>query len=448
MSRTEDLLEIARKHLIRFHAANEEPPVLSRGLGTKVWDVEGKEYLDLMSGQVCATIGHNHPRIVEALREAADKKIHCNDFLLSDDSIMLAAEMAKIMPPSLSKYIFKSTGSEANETAFYMAKIFTGKYEVVSPDRSFYGNTAAARASSYRSSHRGHGPNMPGTYVIPAPYCYRCPLKLTSPECGFACADVGFAMFDRESDGSAAVVVSEPIMSGGGVIDPPAGYLKHLQKKAQERGMLLMLDEAQTGLGRCGTMFTFEQDDIVPDILTMSKTLGGGIPLSAVATTDEIEEVCFKRKFIMGSSHTNDPLPTRVGAAVLRVLREERLPERARENGAYFKARLKELAETFEIIGDVRGRGLLIGIELVSDRVLKTPADRAGKLFGDACTEMGLIVGVINNAGENTVVRLGPPLTISRSEIDQALDIMRRAFAQVTNKIGATLTAVGGARPH
>lgn len=416
--------------MIRFHAMDEEAPVIERALGTQVWDVEGKEYLDLVSGQVCATIGHNHPRIVAAVLDACKKEIHCNDFLLSDDAIDLAEALIGMLPEPLSKCVFKSTGSEANEVAFYMAKIKTGNYEIVSPDRSFYGNTAAARAATFRTSHRNHGPNLNGTFAIPAPYCYRCPLSLTPDTCSFACADVGFAMYDRQTAGSPAAVISEPILSGGGVIDPPRGYFKHLKALADERGMLFILDEAQTGLGRTGTMFAFQHEnvDVIPDILTLSKTLGGGIPLSATVTTDEIERSCFEDKFIMGSSHTNDPLPTRVGKAVLDVLREDDLPRESKVKGEYFKGRLLLLMDKFELIGDVRGRGLLLGVEFVQDRGTKVPAYEEGNVFVKACTDLGMIVNVIQTRDENTVLRIAPPLVIEYAQIDQALEIIEKAL--------------------
>jgi 2,2-dialkylglycine decarboxylase (pyruvate) len=435
MGRTGELLSIANRHLIRFHAVDEEAPVLTRGLGSTVWDVEGKDYIDFVSGQVCATLGHNHPRIVEAIVEACAKQIHCNDFLLSDDPIALAEELAKLLPAKLSKFVFKSTGSEANEVALYMAKAFTDGWEVVSPDRSYYGGTAGARSSTYAIGHKTNAPGVPGTFSLPAPYCYRCPLKKTFPSCDYACIDVGFDRFDCESEGSPAAVIAEPILSGGGIIEPPPGYFQHLQRRARERSMLLILDEAQTGLGRVGSMFAFEQDGVVPDILTLSKTLGGGIPLSCTATSPKIEQRCFDRKFVMGSSHTNDPLPTRVGKAVLQVLQDEKLPLRAHTVGARLRSQLLEFAQKYELIGDIRGRGLLLGVELVRDRNTKEPAEEEGRLFARMCTKMGLIVSLTGAPGRNTVVRIAPALTIADDEMSKGLDIFEAALQKITARL-------------
>ena len=249
------------------------------------------------------------------------------------------------------------------------------------------------------------------------------------------CLERGFERFDAASSGSLAGTIVEPVLSAGGVIDPPPGYLRRLAEETRARGGLLIVDEAQTGFGRLGTMFGFEQDGIVPDIVTVSKTLGGGLPLAATIISPEIEELAVSRGFVHVTSHVSDPLPSAVGLAVLDVITEERLPERAAVMGARLKAGLLELAERYPIIGDVRGRGLLLGVELVTDRATREPADALGERATDECLTRGLSMNIVRHVGANSVWRIAPPLTVSEDEIDLALSIMDDSLA-------ATLDAV------
>jgi 2,2-dialkylglycine decarboxylase (pyruvate) len=427
------LLEKAHAHLIRFHALEDHPPILSRGQNAKVWDVEGNEYIDFVSGQICATIGHNHPRIIEALQHSCGKMIHSNNYMLHDDSIVLAEKLAELLPSSLDKLIFKSTGSEANEAAMAMAKVHTGGYEIVAPQRGFFGTTSSCRSATYSYGHQGHGPGLPGNISIPAPYAYRCPIRHCNGACDTTCLDVGFDLYDAQTEGYGAAVIVEPIFSAGGLLDPPERWFTRLAEKTRERGMLLILDESQTAPARLGVMFGFQELGVVPDMLTFSKCIGGGIPLSVVVTSREIEESCFEKHFIMGSSHTNDPLPCRVGLAVLEVLIEEDLSRRAKELGDYLRSRLDALAQKYEIIGDVRGRGLLQGMELVQDRNSKEPAEAEGFMFSEACLERGLIANIVRMKGQNSVIRMAPPLTIPRDELDRGIEIMDEAFRMVSD---------------
>lgn len=434
MERTTQLLEKAHSLLIRTHAVNEKPPILSRGLGSRVWDVEGKEYIDFVSGQICSTIGHNHPRIIEAVNESAAKMLHSSSWLLHEDAIELAEELSKLLPERLRKFVFKSAGGEANEVALHLAKMCTGNYEVLTLDRSYYGATAGARSSTTAFGHRGYGPTVPGSYFMPAPNSYRCPIRSCRDKCDLTCLEVGFAQYDSQTTGQPAAVLVEPIMSSGGMIEPPAHYYLRLQEEAHKRGMLVIFDEAQTGLGRVGSMFAFELYGIVPDILTLSKTIGGGIPLSATATGAEIEQAAFDKGFVHGSSHANDPLPARVGLAVLKVLQEENLPAQAAEKGDYLRKNLTSMAERYELIGDIRGRGLLMGVEFVRDRETREGAEEVGRRFNELCIERGLLVNIIRLPGANSVCRIAPPLTISYAELDRALSIMEDALAELTRK--------------
>ena len=241
---------------------------------------------------------------------------------------------------------------------------------------SFHGSTSGAGASTFIPSRRaGYGPTVPGSFAIPVPDCYRCPLALTFPSCEYACARVGFDLVDRQSVGSLAAVIAEPILGTAGCVEPPPGYLGELQRLARQREMLLIFDEAQTGLGRTGDLWGGDRDGVTPDLLTISKTLGGGIPLAATATTAAVEAQAYRAGFFFFTSHLNEPLPAAVGLAVLDVIADEKLVDAARDRGAYLKQGLLALKDRYEIVGDVRGRGLLMGVDFV-DRSREQAARR------------------------------------------------------------------------
>ena len=424
-----ELLERARKHLIRY-CRTWQAPVIVSGRGSTVVDVDGREYLDFTSGQMCATIGHNHPRVVEALEACARRILHLNSSLLSPETIELGERLASILPPPLSMSIFLNTGSESNEIALKLAKLVTGRFETVGLTRSFHGLTVGAGSSTYAIARRGHGPALPG-FALPAPYCYRCPVRSTFPGCDYLCLRAGFELVDAESVGSLAACIVEPIISAGGLIDPPRGYLTALREECRKRGMLYILDEAQTAFGRLGTMFAFEQDGGAPDILTLSKTFGGGIPIAATVTSPEIEARAVDNGFFHITSHVSDPMPSLVGLAVLDLIEKENLAEAARKQGEQFASGLRALAKRYEIIGDVRGRGLLLGVEFVRDRESKEPAEDEGAKITRECLNRGLLISIVHFPGSMSVWRIAPPLTTTRAEIDRALEIIESSIRAV-----------------
>ncbi len=443
MSR-DPLLDVADRHLIRY-VPGFAPFIVQRAQGSWVWDRDGNRILDFTSGQICSTIGHNHPRIVEAIRDACDRVLHLNSWMLSEEVIRLAERLASLLPAPLDKVIVLNTGSESNEVAMRLAKLATGRFEIVGLGQSFHGLTAGVASITYSVGHRGYGPQMPGSFALPSPYAYRCTIRSRgddTPGCGtcdMSCMERGFELFDANSAGSLAATIAEPVLSAGGVIDPPPGYLRHLADATHERGGLLIVDEAQTGFGRLGTMFGFEQDAVVPDIVTVSKTLGGGLPLAATIISAELEERAVERGFLHVTSHVSDPLPAAVGLAVLDVVVEERLPERAARMGERLRAGLAELADRHAIIGEVRGRGLLVGVELVTDRVTREPADDLGGRATDECLARGLSMNIVRHVGANSVWRMAPPLTVSEDEIDLALSIMDDSLTAVVKASGSAL---------
>jgi 2,2-dialkylglycine decarboxylase (pyruvate) len=324
-----------------------------------------------------------------------------------------------------------NTGSEANEVALKLAKMHTGRWEVVGLTRGFHGLLAGIASVNFSMAHAGYGPLLPGSFALPAPYEYRCPVRHCDGACDCTCLETGFDLIDQQSVGALCAVVAEPVLSAGGIIVPPDGYFRRMRELCDERGMLLVADEAQTGFGRLGTMFGFEHDGIVPDLVAVSKTLGGGVPIAATIASAAIEEDVVDKGFLHVTSHVSDPLPAAAGLAVLDVIEEERLVDRAGERGEYLLARLRELQAQHEQIGDVRGRGLLAGLELVTDRESREPANALGAAVTAECLDRGLSMNIVRAGSSANCFRMAPPLSIAEDEIDTAVSILDESLAAV-----------------
>lgn len=418
----------AARHLVRY-GMGLSPHVIVKARGATLWDQHGREILDFTSGQMCATIGHNHPRIVAAIEKACEGALHLYSGFVGPAVPALAGRLASMLPPSLSKSLFLSTGGEANEAAVRMARLATGRYEIVGLNGGWHGVTGGIASLTFAGRHHvDYGPRKPGTMSIPAPNCYRCPVRHCRDACDTTCLDVGFDMVDAQSSGSLAAFIAEPVLSSGGVIVPPRGYFPKLKEKCRERGMLLILDEAQTAFGRMGANFAFEQADVVPDILTVSKTLGGGVAIGATIAGEAIEQDCHDKGFVHVTSHVSDPLPAEVALAVLDVLEEEGLARRAAEMGRRLREGLQTLKARHEVIGDVRGHGLLQGVELVKDRETREPDAERGRAITDACMARGLSMNIVSVGGMAAVWRIAPPLNVSEAEIDRGLEILDDAI--------------------
>jgi 2,2-dialkylglycine decarboxylase (pyruvate) len=420
--------------LIRYGGAFWGETVV-RASGSYVETESGRRVLDFTAGQICATIGHNHPRVAEAVRRALDEVVHLNSWMISPPVLELAGALLATVPAPLAKAMFLSTGGESIEAAVKMAKLQTGGFEVASLTRSWHGLTGGAAALTMAGGRRGYGPALPGAFALPAPYAYRCPIKHCqgANACDCTCLEAGFELFDQSSVGAPAAVVAEPVLSAGGVIVPPPGYFARMLELCEEREMLLVLDECQTGLGRLGTMYGFEAYGVVPDFLVLSKTLGGGIPIGAVLTSAAIEAECHARGFMHVTSHVSDPLPAAAARAVLEVVIEEDLAARAARQGGRLLEHLRELQTRHELIGDVRGMGLLCGIELVEDRDSRAPADALGAALTDACEQRGLSINLVRGAstGSANCIRMAPPLTISDGDVDLAAEILDASLTEL-----------------
>jgi len=404
-----------------------------RARGSWLETAGGNRVLDFTAGQICATVGHNHPRVTAAIRRSLDDVVHLNSWMLSPPVLDLADALMATVPMPLERAMFLSTGGESVEVAVRMAKLSTGRFEVASLTRSWHGLTGGAAALTLAAGRRGYGPTLPGAFALPAPYAYRCPVRACDGECDCTCLEAGFDLFDQASVGSPAALVAEPVLSAGGVIVPPPGYFARLAELCAERGMLVVFDECQTGLGRLGTMYGFEHYGVVPDFLVLSKTLGGGVPIGAVVTTAAIEERCHELGFVHVTSHVSDPLPAGAARAVLDIVREDNLPARAARAGERLAGHLSELAARHEAVGDVRGMGLLRGVELVEDRESRRPAEALGLTLTEECERRGLSINLVRGGtgGAANCLRMAPPLTVSDDEIDLAAEILDASLTAV-----------------
>src|SRR5919204_5060189 len=268
-----------QQYLIRY-ARGFAPDVIRRAEGAWLETVDGRRILDFTSGQICSTVGHNHPRIAAAIRASLDDVVHLNSWMLSEPVLALAERLAGLAPDPLDRVMLLNTGSEANEVALKLAKLATGRFEVVALTRSFHGLLAGSGALTFSMGRTGYGPLVPGAFALPAPYAYRCPIRHCAGACDGTCLEAGFELVDQQSVGSLCALIAEPVLSTGGIIVPPDGYFRRACELCDERGMLLVIDEAQTGFGRLGSMFGFEHDGALPDVVSVSKTLGGGVPLA------------------------------------------------------------------------------------------------------------------------------------------------------------------------
>ena len=425
----------ADKHLIRYAGAGAfEPAIIERAKGSYVYDADDRPILDFTSGQMSALVGHSHPKIVEAVQRQVATVAHLFSGMLTRPVVELAERLAALAP-GLDKVLLLSTGGEANEAAIRMAKLVTGKHEVVAFSKSWHGMTGAAASATYSAGRKGYGPATVGSLAVPNPNAFRPRFKNPDGSLDWRTEiEDAFALIDSQSTGNLAAFIAEPILSSGGMLELPEGYLAVLKQKCHERGMLLILDEAQTGIGRTGLMFAHERDGVQPDILTLSKTLGAGLPLSAVMTTPEIEAEAHARGYLFYTTHASDPLPAAVGTAVLDIVAEEGLVERAATLGKRLFDGLSALKNEHECVGDVRGRGLFLGLEIIRDAESREPDHELGSRISEEAFRRGLNMNIVKLPGMGGVFRIAPPLTISEAEIDKGVGIMADSIAAVTGK--------------
>jgi 2,2-dialkylglycine decarboxylase (pyruvate) len=415
-----------------YMAGLESKPVIASAHGVWVIDTEGKEYLDFGSGQMAAALGHNHSRYVAAVRRNLETISHSTKTFLNIDRLELHERLGQILTPPLQKSLFLVSGSDAIEAAIDLARKATGGVDVLGMHMALHGSTSfVTRSLTFGWNRSRHGLAAPSTAAILSPFCYRCPVGKSFPSCDVQCLASSIELADANFTGRPAAMIIEPVMSAGGIVVPPPGYLKLLKQYCRERGMLLIMDESQTGLGKTGKMWGHLHEDVVPDIMTVSKHFGAGLPISAVCTTAEIAERAVENGYFATRSHACDPITCAAGIASIDIVLEEKLPERAAAIETRIKTAIGAMAGRYDFIGDVRGRGVLLGIELVEDRATQKPANEMTREAVRQCEERGLLVQARGSHARNNVVRLVPPMVSSDSEIDHGLAILEDVFASL-----------------
>ena len=409
------------------------PLVVESGRGCIVRDVDGNEYIDFNSGLVCLSVGHSHPKVVAAIKNQCDRFLHYSntDFFYAE-VVNLAEKLAEITPGNFDKKVyFGNSGAESVEAAVKLAKWHTRKQRFISFISAFHGRTIGALSftASKPTQRRYFFPLMPGVTHVPYPYCYRCPFKLTYPDCHYWCIDFidEFVLQKYVPPEEVAAIVFEPIQGEGGYVVPPPGYFQRLKKLADKYGILLIDDEVQAGMGRTGKWFAIEHWGVEPDILCSAKALASGLPLGATIAKSTIMDW-------VGGSHAStfggNPLSCVAANAVIDVTREEKLLGNATVQGAYIMKRLEELKQQTEIVGDVRGKGLMIGMEIVENKETKKPAPKKAAEIMKRSWKRG--VAVIT-CGSSTI-RIAPPLNITKELVDSALEIIADVVKEVESE--------------
>ena len=425
--------EIYDKYLITSMVGGFDPVEFDRAEGMMVYAEDRKEYLDCFSGISVVNAGHCHPKIVQAAKHQMDKFIHCSTYVYYNPAAgRLAQELAEISPGSLQKSFFGSSGAEAIEGAMRLAKHYTGKNEFVALTQSFHGRTYATLSITGNSGRKlDSGPYMPGVAFAPAPYFYRCPFgSKTEDECGERAAMALKDAITYQTSNNVAAFVAEPVMGEGGIIVPPSNYFKLVREILDDLGILFIADEVQSGFGRTGKMFAIEHYDVVPDIMTMAKGIAAGFPLSAFTAKPDIGDAFSPGSHL--STFGGNAVCCAAASANLEVFQEEKLVENAARQGNKLIDKLKPLEEELTLVGNVRGKGLMIGIELVTDSD-KTPAVEQAKLIKSSCREKGLLTGVGGSFAN--VIRLQPPLIISNDEVARIVSVLSEVLREIDRSL-------------
>ncbi|MCW8130603.1 MAG: aspartate aminotransferase family protein [Planctomycetota bacterium] len=414
------------EYMLPVAAKTVEPIAVASAKGRTITDTTGKEYLDCFSGISVVNAGHGHPKILAAAHAQMDKLVHCCSYVYQAPAVgELAQKLAEVTPGALKKSFFGNSGAEAIEGAMRLAKQATGHREIVALGYSFHGRTLGTLSvTGNMARKKNNGPYMGGVAFGPTPYCYRCPLKLEHPTCGLACAHALKDTIKQQTSGDVAAFLAEPVLGEGGILVPPGDYFRIATSIFHEHGALFIADEVQSGFGRTGKLFAIEHYGVEPDILAMAKGIANGFPLGAFIAREPVSEAMQPGDHL--STFGGNPISCAAAVANIEVLKEERLSENAAARGDELLARLRAFQEKSPKVGDVRGKGLMIGIELVRDRKTKEPADKEAKEIRVRLREAGVLVGVGGVFGN--VVRLQPPLSITAAECDRAATELERAI--------------------
>ncbi|MGB3211350.1 MAG: aspartate aminotransferase family protein [Desulforhopalus sp.] len=419
-----NIFELQEKYLWPGHLLYyDEPLALDHGEGSYVWDVSGDRYLDFFGGILTTSIGHGHPRLVEKTSRQIAKLIHSSTLYPHENHVRLAEKMAAITPGRLQKSYFTNSGTEANELALMAARAFTGNFDILGLRHGYSGNSAVGKTLTAQSAWRLPGNVVPGIKHAINPYCYRCPFKMTYPSCDVACAQDVEDVIRTTTCGKIAGMLVEPIQGVGGFITAPPEYFSIVAEIVRNHGGVMIADEVQTGFGRTGDhWFGIEHWGIEPDIMTMAKGIANGFPMGNTITTPEIAG-SFAGKGHLICTFGGNPVSTIASLTTLEIMEQEAPPAAVTPKGVRLKAGLDEIAEKSSIVGEVRGLGLMQGMEIVADRKSKTPApDLVLRIF-EKTRKRGLLIG--KGGMYNNVVRITPPLTTTDEEIDTAVEILK-----------------------
>ncbi|MFQ6130898.1 MAG: aspartate aminotransferase family protein [Armatimonadota bacterium] len=406
--------------------SDQVPLVWQRGEGVVITDVDGNQFLDFCSGVLVANVGHCHPHYVRETQAQCAELFNCYDFV-NPHRARLAEKLVGLTAPHLDKAFILTTGAETIESALKLARRVSEGHEIVSFEGAFHGRTFGAMSvGGIGGVKQGFGPLLTGCIQAPFCYCYRCPFDRSFPDCEHHCLDQLDEVVDRQSTGGICALITEPYQGAAGSIIPPEGYMEKLQAWCREREVLFILDEVQSSFGRTGTMFAYEHYGVEPDLLCLGKGLGSGVPCSAVVGRSEIMDVLSPGE--MSSTNGGNPLSCRAALAAIKIVEDEDLPANSARVGGQMMERLIQMQADHECLGDVRGQGLVIGLEIVEDKESKTPAPELTKRIIHEAYLRGLaMIAPIGLHGN--VIRIAPPLVITAEQAQAGLDILDQAFA-------------------
>lgn len=431
LTASQDLLERRKKH-IPPGPFNTTPAFIKTAKGATMKDVDGKEFIDFAGGIGVNNVGHCHPKVVQAIKDQADAFVHtCFHVAMYASYVELAERLNLLTPGNFEKMtLFANSGAEAVENAVKIARCATQKSGVICFDNAFHGRTQLAMSltSKVKPYKLNFGPFAPEIYRMPFAYCYRCPFNLAYPSCDTACVDYLESFFiSHVAPENTAAVIAEPIQGEGGFITPPPPYFSKLHKICKKYDIPLIIDEIQTGAGRTGKFLAIEHWGIEPDMITQAKSFAGGMPLSAVTGRSALMKIPHVGG--LGGTYGGNPVSCKAALAVLEILFEDGLIERAQILGQTLHKRLTALQKRHELIGDVRGKGPMLGLELVSDRQTKKPAVQETQKLVQLCYEKGLIILSCGMYGN--VIRTLMPLVITDQELDKGLSILEESIYEL-----------------
>jgi 4-aminobutyrate aminotransferase len=428
-----------RDYIMTGFVKRVEPVVADHGEGAILWDEDGTEYIDSFAGISVTNAGHGNRAIIEAAQAQADKLVHaCTYAYHVAPAGEFAERLAGVTPGKLQKSFFCNSGAEANEGAMRLAKRYTGKMEFVALESSFHGRTYATLAITGNSGRKkGGSPYMPGVAFAPTPYCYRCPLGLTEETCSLECATRVAEIVRLHLSGAGCAFIAEPVMGEGGIIVPPDDYFKVVKQILDDEGMLFIADEVQSGFSRTGKLFAIEHYGVEPDIITMAKGIADGWPLGAFIAPAEIADA-----FQVGdhlSTFGGNPVSCAAAIANLQYHLDEDLPGQSAAKGEKTVAAFRELQKVQPLIGDVRGKGLMIGVELIADPATRAYGTEAAGFTRQYCLDHGVLIGVGGNFGN--VLRVQPPLVITEQQLETVVSTIADALTAYAAKQPAAAPA-------